>query len=574
MKIIKHLVVLIIVLITCGYPGKASAILNDDAEGKWSLMGKWQSQATFRTEDAPDNTPVPFAAGDMTSQRNTLLLQWKHDLGRPMFDTKIEYDIKGRVFYDGSWDYGPEVMKSDSERQKYVLNNRKIVNDRDEINDEKWKAEFFQAYADLTKGPVFARIGRQVLSWGEMSTIRILDGCNPMDTSSLSVDLQERLIPLWMIRGNLAFDAVGPFTSLSVGGYYVPGKIDNTYEQKMLDGSPIMPTIGRDLETDMSDPFSMAALKQYIRMKDSDIDKDRYGIKLGMMMANGLDLNLVYYRMYSDLPVPQIDVDAIEPITVNPMMIDMHDPMGSILGTQLLNVVKTHDIVDVFGTSFNYYISAIDTVLRVEGAYYNDMPKMPPGYLSDVVDALSSKATVIGINQTIQDLINIFPLGRMGAKVLPFTSGEIPTYDVAKYGFGLDKWIKVPKISPADILVTFEYVGSTTLNYKSHQLVQPWYCPWDDNQDGHWDPVWEPRQSSTFILIFRTNYFNGNLVPQMVTMFEVEPQALVLYPSARYSWKKFDFDASLFFTVGKGYQGTLGMLQHRDELSFSITYNF
>ena len=571
---IKNMAVLAIVLIAWFYPGPASALINDKMEGKWSLMGKWQSQATFRTEDGPDNTPVPFESGDMTSQRNTMLLQWKHDLGRKWFDTKIEYDIKGRVFYDGAWDYGPDVMKSDSERDKYVLNNRKIVDDREEIDEEKWKAEFFHAYADLTKGIAFFRVGRQVLSWGEMSTIRILDGCNPMDTSSLAVDLQERLIPLWMIRGNLAFDAVGPFTSASIGGYYVPGRVDHTYEEKMLDGSPIMPTIGRDLETDLSDPFSMASLKQYIRMKDSDIEKDRYGIKLGMMTAGGLDLNFVYYRMYSDLPVPQIDVDAIDPITVNPMLIDMHDPMGSILGDQLLNVVKTRDIVDVYGTSFNYYMGKIDSVLRFEGAYYKDMPKMPPGYLSDMVDALSSKATIVGINQTIQDLIDIFPLGNMGTQVLPFTSGDIPKYDVVKYGFGLDKWVKVPQISASDILMTFEYVGSTTLDYKRHELVQPWYNPWDDDQDGLWDPVWEPERSSTFILICRTNYLSGSLVAQMVTMFEVEPQALVLYPSCKYYWKKYEFDVSWFMTMGNGYQGTLGMLQDRDELTFSITYNF
>jgi hypothetical protein len=34
----------------------------------------------------------------MTSQRNTLLLEWKHDLGERFFDTKIDYDIKCRAY--------------------------------------------------------------------------------------------------------------------------------------------------------------------------------------------------------------------------------------------------------------------------------------------------------------------------------------------------------------------------------------------------------------------------------------------------------------------------------------------
>jgi hypothetical protein len=158
--------------------------------------------------------------------------------------------------------------------------------------------------------------------------------------------------------------------------------------------------------------------------------------------------------------------------------------------------------------------------------------------------------------------------------VLPFTAGEIPKYDVVKYGIGLDKWVKVSAISKEDILLTFEYVGSKTLDYKRHAIIQPWYAPWDDDHDGQYDTVWEPEYSNTFILIGRTNYLNGNLVPQMVSMYEVEPQALVLLPSVKYSWKKLDFELSYFFTVANGYEGTLGMLQDRDEVSFSITYNF
>jgi hypothetical protein len=376
-----------------------------------------------------------------------------------------------------------------------------------------------------------------------------------------------------MLRLNLAFETIGPFESMSLGGYYVPGKIDNTYAVTMIDGSPIMPTIGRDMVEDLEDPFSMATLKQYIDMEESDIDKDRYGVKLGMIYK-GLDLNFVYYRMYSELPVPQIQVDEIQPIIVNPMMIDMKDPMGSILGDQKLVVEKTRDVVDVFGTSFNYNIGPIDTVLRTEAAYFKGVPKMPPGYLSDMISALSDKATIVGISGTIEDLVKLFPLGNMETKVLPFTAGEVPKYNVIKYGFGLDKWIKVPWISKQDILTTFEYVGSKTLDYQWHAIIQPWYAPWDDDQDGEYDPVWEPEYSNTFIFICRTNYFNGNLTPQMVTMYEVEPQALVLLPSVRYSWKEVNFDLSYFFTIANGYEGTLGMLQDRDEISLSISYSF
>lgn len=573
MKISRQLLCLMIVVVACGYPGAAFAILKDQENGKWSLMGQVKTQVTFRTEDGEPNTPLPYKAGDMTSQRNLFMLEWKQDLGERWKGIKIEYLVKGRAYYDGAWDYGPDVMSAESTRDEYVLNNRKLVDDKKEVDDNKWGADIFNCYVDFTKGGFFSRLGRQTLSWGEMSTIRILDGTNPMNTSSLAVDMQERLIPLWMARFNVAIEGVGPFESLSLGGYYVPGKIDNTYDEKMTDGAPVYPTIGRDYAYELSDPFSMASLKQYLNLTESDIDADRYGVKLGMVYK-GLDFNLAYYRMYSELPVPQLQIDDLQTFNVDLGSISIQDPLGSILGDQYLHVVKTRDTVDVYGTSFNYNIGAIDTVLRGEGAFFKDVPMMPPGYLDDVLAALSSKANVVGLNQTVNDLVALFPLGSVATQLLPFTCGEVPKYDVIKYGFGLDKWIKVPVVSKQDILCTFEYVGSKTLDWKRHEIIQPWYAPWDDDKDGHWDTVWAPEYSNTFILILRTNYFNGNLIPQIVTMYEVEPQATVFFPSVRYSFKGVDFDLSWFCTTAKGYEGTLGMLQKKDELSFSITYNF
>jgi hypothetical protein len=564
MNIVKYISTLAVVIAACGYPGISHAILSDKKDGKWSLIGQLKAQATFRTEASPPNTPIPIEAGDMISQRNLFMLEWKHNLGSPWFGTEIEYDLKVRAYYDGAWDYGPKIMTDDEDRHEYCLDNR------DQINKEKWAVELFQGYVDFTKGPFFSRIGRQVMSWGEMSTIRILDGINPLDTSSLAVDMSERLIPLWMVRANLAFNTVGPFESVSLGGYYVSGKIDNTYDETIIDGSPMVPTIGRDHIEDLADPFSMASLKQYITVKESDIDRDRFGVKLGMIYKS-LDFNLAYYRMYSEYPAPQIDVDAIQPVTIDMENIGVN--LGALLGSQKLTMVKTRDIVDVFGCSFNYDINEINTVMRAEAAYFKDVPKMPPGYVSELINALTPKVTPPE-GLTMDDIINLMPLSDFENRVLLFTAGAIPKYDVIKYGIGLDKWVKIPKLSTEDFLFTFEYVGSKTLGYKEHSIIQLWYAPWDDDRDGQYDPVWEPEYSNTFILIMRGNYLNGNLIPQLVTMYEVEPQAFVLIPSVKYNWRYVNFELSWFMTTSNGYEGTLGMLDKRDELSFSITWSF
>jgi len=39
-----------------------------------------------------------------------------------------------------------------------------------------------ECYLDLVKGPVFLRLGRQNLAWGETDLFRLLDGINPWTT--------------------------------------------------------------------------------------------------------------------------------------------------------------------------------------------------------------------------------------------------------------------------------------------------------------------------------------------------------------------------------------------------------
>jgi hypothetical protein len=374
------------------------------------------------------------------------------------------------------------------------------------------------------------------------------------------------------VRATLGLDGIGPFESMSISGYYVPGKIDNTYEQTMIDGSPIIPPIGRDTAAELSQPFSMATIKQFIEQTDSEIDKDRYGIKLGMMLK-GVDLNLAYYRKYSDMPVPQLQEQYIQPMVVDPLNINIHNPMETVLGGQYLVVEKTHDTVDVFGGSLNTNLEAINTVLRAEAAYFKDVPMQSPGTLYDVVAALEPHVTITNLNQTLDQLLGIFPLGKIATQTFPYVVGEIPKNDVIKYGFGLDKWVKIPVISSQDILMTFEYVGSKIQDYQEKAIIQPWYEPWDDDGDQNWDPTYVSEYNNTFIFIARGNYLNGNLTPQIVTMYEVEPQALVLIPAINYTRGNHTFNLSYFRTQSQDAED-LGMLDRYDELSFSYTYNF
>lgn len=544
------------------HSGVSHALLSDQREGRWKLIGKARLEATFRTTETPENNPIPIEAGDLISQRNLLFLEWKHDLGDVLPRLNLGYYLEGRFYYDGAWDYGPDVLSDDATRRTYGFINR------GQINDLKWDADLFMGYLDITSGPLFCRIGRQICSWGEMSTLRVLDGTNPTDNSTLAVDLLERLVPLFMVRSNVTLDNVGPFSSVSLQGYYIPGELENRNGEDIIDGSPIYPPIGRYKEGDL-----FSTLTTLARQVPDDITSDRYGAKLGVMWG-GLNLNFAYYRRYSETPVPLLNLASFSPVYVNvprPYLVNLvkllrEDPLGTLLGHQKFDVILKLRPVDVFGGSFNYHWELIDTVVRGEVAYYRNVPKMTPGSINDVAGGLAGKIHINGHSLgPLVSGIDLDPL--LGGTALPFTTGEIVTFDTWNWGVGLDKFMKIPHLSRQDFTLIAEYIGRKTLGYRENYILQPWQGP-------HGETLYEPEYSNTFVFIAQTNYLNGNLTPQLVVLYEVEPKALSLIPSIHYEWRQWAFDVNYQFTTSASYAGTLGMLETRDQVQMSLTYNF
>ena len=71
-----------------------------------------------------------------------------------------------------------------------------------------FKAEMSQAYIDYRSGPLWLRIGKQQIAWGEAIALRVLDTVNPLDLSQfLFIDRAfeefDRIrIPQWFIRAD------------------------------------------------------------------------------------------------------------------------------------------------------------------------------------------------------------------------------------------------------------------------------------------------------------------------------------------------------------------------------------
>ncbi len=566
-----HLKILLSFLLFITFSSHADdslALLSDKKGGNWNLIGKIKTEATFRTIDTPDNNPIPIQTGDMVTQRNVIFIEFQHDLGNIGSWLEAGYFLQGRFFYDRAWDIGPDILTYEPMRRYFLYDNR------DEINENKWDADLFMAYLDITSGPAFLRVGRQILSWGEMSTLSILDNINPTDNSSLSVDLLERRVPLFMARTTFSCSNVGPFAEASIEGYYVPGAIDNKNGEKIINGSPMIPPVGRFTLRDIynpSDPLNLGKLQQNVEQEDDDFDGDRYGVKFGAMFDE-LELNFAYYRTYSDIPVPFIDMSSFQPIylTLRDLLrLDTSNPIKSILKGQKLKVLLAIDKVDVYGGSFNYYLRWIETVIRGELALFKNVPKMTSGSVKDMIEGMGSQVYLPPPFRSVSmaDILGMIPLGDLEQEVLPFSSGHISRFDVWKYGLGFDKFMTVPYLNREEFVFLFEYVGTKIEGYKKKTIVKPW-------QEPNGDPVYEDKYSNTFIFITTTNYFNGNLAPRLVTMFELESKALSLLPSVKYEWRAAEFEISYFHTISDNYKGNLGMLESRNEISFRFTLNF
>ena len=232
----------------------------------------------------------------------------------------------------------------------------------------------------------------------------------------------------------------------NIRGPVEPGAIESKNGEELIDGSAIYPPIGQNTLADLEDPFSMSSLMQIVEQVPDDIDSDRYGVKVNLMLGD-LDLNFAYYRAYSDVPVPFLDVASFNPIQLTWLDIlsfDFNDPLGSILGDQKMKVILKLDKVDVYGSSFNYYLSKLDLVLRGEIALFKNVPKILPGSISDLINGLAGKIYLPFQGLTLGNLISNFDLGDLDDMILPFSSGRIATYDVWKYGIAIDKNIVTP----------------------------------------------------------------------------------------------------------------------------------
>jgi len=491
----------------------ADAFYVDPKKKTLEVIGKVQSRVSFRLQDSDGFTqPIDIHVGDLVQWRNLALIEITHDLKRlsrdldilyPLkkFKIKAKYHLVGRFMYEGVYNVGPQPFKD--------------VCDQDKENIDKFKQAYdlWEAYMDLSRGPLFVRIGRQSLAWGETDVFRLLDGINPLDNTFGGVfeDLDDRRIPLWMLRGSYNFGRVGPVSALTVEGFWVPGNWDSRV-------APVSPA-----GTPYAAPQPESPIPTVVLTPSKVMSNSRWGVRVMGLLADNYNLSIGHYRSYLDIPALRLGVGDT--------------PMDA--WTEI-----SYPDVQVTGGSLSFWEQRTDVIVRTELAWFWDEPVFIPE-----------------INTPLVPL----PIPIPGIPGLP-ANGEIPKKDMLKWVIGLDKniWIR-PLNHKRTFMVSLQYFGTWVQDYDERMRVPLALYP-DATQFTSAKEV-----EGMFTFLVNTDYYGGDIIPQMVVAYDARG-VFMFQPSVNFILEPFRIMVQYSGIVGN--MAGFGAYRDRDQITFIFSYLF
>jgi hypothetical protein len=520
-----------------GWAGQAWPVYVDDAR-TLEVVGKLQTRSSLRLQESEGFThPINIAAGNLVQWRNLAVIELNHDLMNLAHDVDIFYPLRaldiqakyhlvGRFLYEAVYNVGPQGFQDVREA------------DKENIDSFKESYDLWEFYADFSRGPFFFRIGKQNLAWGETDTFRLLDAINPLDNTfgGPFEDLDDRRIPLWMLRGSYNFGDVGPISSAMIEAFWVPGTWDVTV-------APYAPS-----GTAYAAPIPDTGIRRFLYRPDKDMSNSRWGVRLMGVLGNNLNVTLAHYKTFLDMPTARL---GVEPGT------------AVLIGTSRAWQELIWEDVQITGASFNYCDPRTDIIFRGEAAWFWDEPVFIPE------ENLKFSDTSIPLPPALIDLISEAigtDLADLGITALPInpTGGTVPEKNILRYMFGFDKYLWVRPLNPrTTFMVSGQYFGQWVPDYDSRQkqLLALYPKPLDFAGLRETEHV--------FTLLARTNYMNGVINPQMVAAYDIRG-AWLLLPSVVFLHEPFRFQVQYSGIVGQF--TNFGAFRDRDQISFMFTY--
>ncbi len=566
-----------------------------DQEQNVSLRLRAYSQVSIRAENSEQDTIPAVATGQVVSHRNfynpeldAKFTAYTSFLKNTPLDFLAPDDFAGRVagwgFYDGVYDYGSSQFNDTrrginstvgdlTTRPRHawflegpgfncvthgqgpgspciagktpaggnipyssledvfpghdVQNIRDIYAHRQRVNE---------LYLNYAKGPVFLRVGRQAISWGESDTVALLDQNNPFDITlgppGLFQDLDQARIPLWTVRSSVnLFDNLGPFSSGFIEAYWVPGDLDT--ETGTL---PILTASPYSVRGDDPNKQQLLQSLQFVlidAVPKKRMENSRWGVRLQTVIASQFTVQAWYYTHFPNAPVP-----VKRPPTL----------LGPGAGTRLFIVETVHQMTAVVGAATSVFVEPLDGIFRAEAEYFDNEPAFIPD------ENLKVSNDPFPRNDPING------------------TGRVPHADFLRWELGFDRFFFVRPLNPSNsFLLVTALVGS--FNFDETRLQ-------DFRYNGQQKPGGTGSSPSDYAdlkqfegfaqMHLQTDYLHGRLSPAATIIGNLRGTWAV-NPGVTYrmtDWLLFDLAGVV---TGGAYQ-QLGFYKDKDQISARVTY--
>lgn len=479
----------------------------------------------------------------------------------------LGYHLTFRGEYDGIYDWGPEEYSTAKAflplLQLPVVAANQTAPDvsgarRNLRRAASHRERLFQAYIEGSSGPLFLRLGRQVLSWGESDGFQLLDRINPLDASfgGFLIPLDERRLPLDMLRLQYYIGELGPLRELFIEGYFA---VDNKvgFVPGIPFGSPwALPSQGapRTEVRTISIPPSRT------------LADGRGGVRMVFNYADAT-LSVAYLSTYFDAPAAQLFTvsglptqafDDGKPCPLDPRFpFRGNDPNRNNCGSPV-RAVLTAPRVQVFGTTSTFAVPQWYSVLRTEIAYFKD----EPAYTQFQFDAFSfgEKGTTGG--RRLRDSVN------------------------AVLGWDVNFWLR-PLNPQNTFFLSSQFFFKHILDAAGSRVYQPDGAPNPDREilpiidtllprlGIPLQPVFVSQPQNSFLqtFILATSYYSGRINP-VLALFYDWGGALVYQPGVTYVHDPFRFSVDYSILDAHRLKGGSGisLLKNRDNIQFRIEY--
>ena len=475
------------------------------------------------------------------------------------------------------------------------------------------RERLFQAYVDVKTGDLFLRIGRQLLSWGETDAFRLLDNINPLDNSfgGFLVPLDERRVPLDMLRAQYYIGDAGPFSEMFLEGY---AAIDNKvgFIPGIQPGSPwALPSTGAPSNDSTSVKIVPART----------IDNTRGGARLVFNLFDAT-FSLAHYYTYLDTPALQVfsaagldDNGSARPFifgsrnnyvgnTFDPVTRRWSVPPGRGLpcpspgdptvpdysnpncGAPLI-VVQSAPRVQISGITTTFALPQFYSVIRSELAYFKDEPSFQQEDLDpfefNLGQFTASRRTKAGRRtngqRELRDSLN-FVLGIDRNQWIRFLNPH-QTFFISTQFF----YKHIKNAHPDGPLFCNQELKSKGICNQigapnpNRQVLPIYLSALDFDFNGSIFPVLEPlfisHPADSFLhtLFITTSYRSGMINPAL-TVFYDWGGAVVIQPAITVVYDPFRFAIDYSWIDSHVYKGGSGvsLLKDRDNVQFRIEY--